>query len=164
MNTARTCAALTVATVLLGTAGTALATVATPAARAATSRAAAHVHLKITTKTVNHMTTVTVHATGEVPQEYDAMTGKPLAAKYTEPMGTQVHWGDHSVPDGSDAGDVSCKAHAPLVKLPKFTTTYTHRYKRAGSYRIHYSFGVCPDSTYPKGTVKRTLSVQVNAH
>lgn len=56
--------------------------------------------------------------------------------------GTRYHWGDGSLPGGSDGGDVSCGRPRVLRKVDDTYLAGTHKY-RQGTYTISYTVDAC---------------------
>lgn len=66
-----------------------------------------------------------------------------MSAKNIETIGTTtIDWGDGSLPDGGDAGSVTCHAHTPLAPLSE-TYELPHTYPQPGSYTVTFTTTYC---------------------
>lgn len=158
----RTTARTTVRTVKSAGTGNAAGTEQAAGSDKAPKRAVLTVRLTATpatgTEQAGYPVALGVRATGAVPQEAGS-GGTLLSPAETQLLGTAVNWGDGTSPrDGSDAGDHTCTAGAPLVALTQ-NLRYAHSYSKPGTYTITFRTEACA----PIGTVTRTAVVVVGA-
>lgn len=123
------------------------------------AQAPAHLTVQVTRTSPTGARNISFRALvlGDVPQLYDAQTGKPIPASAMEVNGTRVDWGDGSSPGGSDGGAIACHPHAKLVPLTQ-TFTESHTYSRPGTYTVRFSTSACA----PVGQVSRTITFIVH--
>ncbi|MDX6284659.1 MAG: hypothetical protein QOG53_144 [Frankiales bacterium] len=94
---------------------------------------------------------------GRIPQYVRGSTGEVVRSSEGHVKYTRIDWGDSSLQDGSDGGDITCSPNTPLVSVDERFTEPPHRYANPGRYTITFETYACP----PVGKVIRKLDIVV---